>query len=132
MARTNAERVANIHRTETEQTPNKAPSARGRAILSRRLRDRVLLKASCPRFGFGTDPKRIPSAENLPADRPEKTKSKLFPVTLFIVPIRPDLEQSFLKAPASLSLRHDGPSTVESPQSISAQVQPDRRVLSQI
>ena len=57
-----------------------------------------------PRFGFGTDPKRIPSAENLPADRPEKTKSKLFPVTLFIVPIRPDLEQSFLKAPARVSL----------------------------
>jgi hypothetical protein len=40
------------------------------------------------------------------------------------------LEQSFLKAPARVSLRHDGPSTVESPQSIFAQVQPDRRVLS--
>ena len=84
-----------------------------------------------PRFGFGTDPKRIPSAENLPADQPEKTKSTLFPVTLFIVPIRPDMEQRLPQGTSqSLSLRHDGPSTVESPQSIFAQVQPDRRVLS--
>src|SRR5947208_13327800 len=85
-----------------------------------------------PRFGFGTDPKRIPSAENLPADQPEKTKSKLFPVPLFIVPIRPDLEQSFLKAPARVSLYA---MTVPQRsnllnQSIFAEVQPDRRVLS--
>ena len=36
-------RVPNNHRTETEQTPNRALLGRGRAILSRRLRDAVLL-----------------------------------------------------------------------------------------
>jgi len=35
-----------MHRTETEEASNKGPSPRGRAILSRRLRDGVLLVRS--------------------------------------------------------------------------------------